>query len=577
MNIFDFIKSQIAILDLIQEYTTLKRAGVYWKGLCPFHGEKTGSFTVSPHRQIFYCFGCHASGDAIGFIAKIENLSQIEAAKFIADRYNLTLPENIQVESSQANANTKEHYFGLCQIVAKWCQQNLKESELAQGYLSSRQITQTIIEQFSIGYFPKGQAALQNLIKFVQKNGLLASDLIEANILQKNQHEGYFSGFEDRIIFPIQDLLGRFCAFGGRVFKPGDERVKYYNSHEHQFFNKRATLFGLNLAKKKIQTTHTIHLVEGYMDCIAMHQAGFVNTVATLGTACTTEHIDIIARLAEQVCILYDGDKAGIQAVERLAGLCWNANLEIKVVELPKGEDPASILAKQIDLGQLIKAAGDIYHFVITKFSIQYANQNLSQKFDASAKISEMINKVSDPLKRNILLQHAAQSLGIATNAFKATQSTPQTNPQNKSPNSGEQTLTEQVLTIFINHPEQFTPKYHYLTSYLNQPSRTILQKLLALKERAGNFDTTILMTELNEEEQGFVRKCLLTYNDMIANETDQILDRFHKQHWKQIVGHIKTLLTQEGADRDKVKQIIENFQTLKSEIVNGGQINHGS
>lgn len=582
MNIFDFIKSQIAILDIVQEYTTLKRAGGYWKGLCPFHGEKTASFTVSPQRQIFYCFGCHVSGDVISFIAKIENCSQIEAAKFIAERTHLELPAQVAQEYQQtaAHASEKERYFALCEIVSDWCQLQLEQTKDARQYLEHRKIDQPTIKDFKIGYFPKGPQALQALIKFAQSHNFLANDLLEMHVIQKN-HDHYFSGFEDRIFFPIQDHLGRFCAFGGRIFRTGDERVKYYNSHEHAYFNKRATLFGLNLAKKAIQQNHSVLIVEGYLDCIAMHKAGFKNTVATLGTACTNEHIDILARLSEKLQVLYDSDKAGLAAVEKLATLCWNANLEIKVVELPTGEDPASYLSNSLhdnpalELKKLILEAKDIYRFVINKTTGQFANQNLGKKVDVSNKIIEMISKVADPIKRNILLQDAAQSLGISVDLLtnqKIANHNFKANQNNNLEFSSNASLENQLFIIFINNPQLFLPKYHYLASYLEAPAKTVLQKLITLKEtHHDHLSLDLLMEQLNENEQGFVRKSLLTYNDKMVSSMDQTLAQFHKKHWKTIVGHIKNLLVQEKSDPEKIRQIIQNFQILKSEIVDGG------
>jgi DNA primase len=581
MNIFDFIKSQIAILDIVQEYTTLKRAGGYWKGLCPFHGEKTASFTVSPHRQIFYCFGCHVSGDVISFIAKSENCSQIEAAKFIAERYNLELPANVAQEYQQIATNTseKERYFALCRMITDWCQLNLEQTKSVRDYLENRHISPQVMQDFKIGYFPKGPQALQALIKFAQNQNFLANDLLDTHIIQKN-HDHYFSGFEDRLIFPIQDHLGRFCAFGGRIFKPGDDRVKYYNSHEHAHFNKRATLFGLSLAKKAIQQAQNVFVVEGYIDCIAMHQAGFKNTVATLGTACTSEHIDILARLADKLQVLYDSDKAGMAAVEKLATLCWNANLEIKVVELPPEQDPASYLGNQLnnqtqDLKKLITEAKDIYRFVISKTTDEFANQNLSKKMEASNKIIEMINKVADPIKRNILLQTAAQTLGMNVDLLALPKAT-NTNLIHQQAINPElavnDSLETQLFIIFINNPHLFLPKYHYLASYLEVPAKTILQKLIALKGAYhDNLSLALLMEKLDEVEQGFVRKSLLTYNDKMVSSIDQTLAQFHKKHWKTIVGHIKSLLVQEKSDPEKIRQIIQNFQVLKSEIVDGG------
>ena len=461
-------------------------------------------------------------------------------------------------------------------MVAQWCKLNLTQSRAAQKYLTDRKIETQVTTDFNIGYFPKGLLAIQNLIKFAQNHNFLASDLIDAHIIQKNS-EHLFSGFEERLIFPIQDHLGRFCAFGGRIFKENDERVKYYNSHEHAFFNKRATLFGLNLAKKAIQAKQDVFLVEGYIDCIAMHQAGFKNVVATLGTACTSEHIDTIARLTNRLHVLYDSDPAGLAAVEKLTALCWNANLEIKVVELPYGEDPASYLNQAQDLTKLINTAKDIYRFVISKTTNQFAHQNLGKKVDVSTKLIEMISKVADPLKRNLLLQDAAQTLGISSDLLILQKPAPFVSEETELDKTPNDPLETQLFMIFINHPELFQPKYHYLASYLTLPAKTILQKLIELKSQYNEVSVAILMANLAEDEQGFVRKSLLTYNDKMVNSIEQTLAQFHKKHWKTIVGHIKHLLVQEKSDQEKVRQIIKNFQVLKSEIIDGGKQDNGN
>jgi DNA primase len=565
MNIFEFVKSQVRILDVIQEYTTLKRAGEYWRGLCPFHGEKTPSFTVSPHRGIFYCFGCHASGDVIGFIAQIENYSQIEATKFLAERYQLTLPET-NLEEIKNSIDAKEKYFKLCNLVMQWCQNNLTQTPEAQQYITTRQINPANQQAFNLGYFPKGQSQILALIKFVQKQGLLADDLLEAHIIAKNQ-QFYYSGFEDRLIFPIYDHLGRCCGFGGRVFRPGDDRVKYYNSHEHAYFNKRATLFGLNLAKKAIQQNQSVILVEGYTDCLALHQAGFKNCVATLGTACTSEHIDTLARLASKLYVCYDGDNAGLQAVEKLATLCWNANLEIQVIELPKGEDPASFLNQAGNLELFIKNAREIYQFVLARSAKTFANYNLTQKIEASQKLIELINKVSDPLKRNLLIQEAARSLGLPIESLQIKTSETKTQCSESESNLS---LEDQLFTAMISDPERFQPKYHYLASYLNPNAQAILQTLISLQKEVNKVTFEILMNNLDSEKQSFVRKNLLSYNDKVGDNLDQILTQFHQKHWKNITSHIKNLLVQEKSDPAKVKQIIENFQILKTEMIDG-------
>ncbi len=270
MDIFSFIKSNVNILDVTKQYANLKKTGLYWKGHCPFHHEKTASFTVSPHRDIFYCFGCSSGGDVITFMSKVEQCSAIDAVKLLADRYNIDLPEDSHIPSI-GSADEKDRYFQLCALVNKWCCEQLQKSPLAKEYLDSRTITHESITYFGIGFFPSGLSSVQSLIRYAQKNNVLADDLLKANILGQAKRVLY-SPFEGRIIFPIKDHLGRFCGFGGRVFKPEDNRAKYYNSKENTYFTKGQLLFGFDLAKQSIQKSESVFLVEGYTDCIAMYQ-----------------------------------------------------------------------------------------------------------------------------------------------------------------------------------------------------------------------------------------------------------------------------------------------------------------
>src|SRR5579871_5907950 len=341
MNIFSFIKERVAILDVVNEYVTLKRAGGYHKGTCPFHHEKTASFTVSPDKHIFYCFGCHLSGDVISFIARIENCSQKDAAQLLAEKYSLELPHNFSFEATEKETEHKNHYFLICKAVATWCHQQLLKNNVAQAYFQRREFTPEMFAYFDIGYFPSGNVAINDLLYAMKRQSILAQDLLDAAILAEGRTT-FYSPFEDRLIFPIKDTLGRYCGFGGRTFKEHDTRPKYYNSRENDYFIKGSLLFNLDKAKKSIQESGKIFLVEGYTDCMAMTQHGIPNTVATLGTACTLEHLKQLARYAEHIFIVYDSDHAGKSAILRLAELSWQVNLEVKVITLPDGEDPAS-------------------------------------------------------------------------------------------------------------------------------------------------------------------------------------------------------------------------------------------
>ena len=432
MNIFNYIKTKIQILDVISEYTSLKRAGNYWKGQCPFHSEKTASFTVSPHKEIFYCFGCHAGGDVITFISKIENYSQIEAAKHLAKTYNIELPEQLTKELV-TNTKEKERYFALCEEVANWCHEELLRSPKAIAYLKNRGFTQQMINLYNLGYFPTGLASIRALTNYINKYSFMQDDLLDAKIIGEGQKATY-SPFEERIIFPIKDIIGRYCGFGGRIFKDGDTRPKYYNSHENIFFNKGALLFGFDIAKKSLNKCDHMFMVEGYTDCIAMSQHGFTNTIATLGTACTQEHLKILSRYVNYIYILYDGDNAGKNAIMRLTELCWQVNIELKVIVLPESEDPASFLNKNGDLNNLISESKDIFFFFIDTICHGFLSKTLSEKLKLANDIIKTINTIQDPLKRDILMQKASKVMQIPIDSITKNNGTSNTGSANNKP-----------------------------------------------------------------------------------------------------------------------------------------------
>ena len=262
-----------------------------------------------------------------------------------------------------------------------------------------------------MGYFPSGSQALKSLLAHVGTKKFVAADLLDWHILEQSKQVLY-SPFQERIIFPISDHLGRACGFGGRIFKPQDERPKYYNSKENEFFTKGSLLFGFDQAKQKIHDTGTVFLVEGYTDCLAMVQAGYANTVATLGTACTLEHLKQLARHAHTLYVLYDGDSAGQKAMLRLADLAWEVNLEPLVITLPADQDPASILATQ-SLEPYVKRAQDIFMYYVDSLGAGFRRLPLGEKLRVAHRLLELIGKIESPLKRDLLLSRASEVLGV--------------------------------------------------------------------------------------------------------------------------------------------------------------------
>lgn len=583
MNLFTYLKTKITILDVISEYTTLKKAGLYYKGQCPFHAEKTASFTISPHKEIYYCFGCHVGGDVISFIARIEHCSQIEAAKHLVERYQIEVPASMHNEWNSKKIDESKHYHAICQLLVEWCCQQLAKSKSAEEYLAHRGITTQSIKEFSIGYFPSGLAKVKELVTFMAKNNILVDDLLEAHILNRGKNV-LFSPFEDRIMFPIADHLGRYCGFGGRIYKPNDTRPKYYNSHENEHFSKGQLLFGLDHAKREIQKNESVFLVEGYTDCIAMAQHGYKNTVATLGTACTLDHLTVLSRYANQMYALYDGDNAGQQAILRIGQLAWQASVDLKVISLPAGEDPASYLGTHKDLGDLVEQAMDIVSFYIKTLGSDFTKKPLAQKLELTRKIVEIISKLDDPLKQDILLESAAQKLGLPFDTLKKELRRMQGMPPHQSKPTLTVATTEMpdmsqcgplenkiFFSIMNNIMLMTSENEEFLVTYLPHPLCDILKKLQEEKSRVRSLGFIQFFEALNPEYQQFVSKTLLKAQDNVQPVVfEQLVTQLQRKHWKVIVNNIKIKLeaAKKVGNDAEVTHIMRDFSQLRKKII---------
>lgn len=573
MSIFDIIKQKVNILSVINEYITLKKIGSYYKGRCPFHSERTASFTVSPDKGIFYCFGCQAGGDVIFFVSKIENCTQLEAAKVIQEKYNIDLSAyNFTLESF----DKKKIYINVHEVFLKWVVKNLNESSLAQDYLTSRSINKNSVETFQIGFMPGGQQAIKSLILFAQKNNILASDLVDIKVLYQGKN-GMYSPFEDRIIFPIKDHLGNLVGFGGRVIKKDDERAKYYNSHDNKFFNKGSLLFGLNLAKSSIQKKNAIFLVEGYLDVILMFQHDFTQSVATLGTACTKEHLSLLARYANRLYLLYDQDNAGQKAIMRVAESCWQVNIDLYVINLPKNDDPASFLAKNLDLKPLILKAKDIFSFYIDALNINFFNSSLSEKMAAVKKIIDIIGNIEDQLKQNILLRRASEIFDINFDILKSSLDSKlglkikegSNDDLAKKDNSCEiidtskiSQLEKKIIATLVNDKVSLKnlsqEDLNFLTLFISESIKNLFIKL-------------VNDNVLNEAEKSLVNKVIIESGN--NNSLEQLILSFYKKQWKVLVDDIKFKIKQAEKydDKELISKLLNDLALLKEKILKRG------
>ncbi len=359
------IKSKLDIVTLISSYIPLERAGVSFKGKCPFHNEKTPSFFVSPERGNYYCFGCHVKGDIFTFVQEFEGIDFRGALKMLADRTGVVLSQH-----SPDEINEKEVVYSLLEQAVFFYQKKLSENGQAREYIAGRGVGEKSIAQFRIGFAP---LEWRGLFEFLKLKGATEKDMLRAGLIKRKEVdpvgdrdvvETYYDTFRGRIMFPINDSSGRTVGFSGRILVPDLRSPKYLNSPETEVFKKSEVLFGLDKAKTDIRLKDYSILVEGQMDLVMMHHAGITNTVASSGTALSLEHLTKLRRLSSRIIMAFDGDGAGFRAADRGATLALSLGMELKIAEMPKGKDPADLAKDDVALLTLcIKSAKHIIDF----------------------------------------------------------------------------------------------------------------------------------------------------------------------------------------------------------------------
>ena len=601
MDLFTFIKNALPIVDVVSGYVNLRNSGHYLKSSCPFHRETDASFTVSPDKQIFYCFGCHASGDVIAFIAKVENVSQFEAAKLLIERHNLVVPDTVDqagVKGLKKNDHeVRDVYTRTCKLVAEWSHQLLLKTPSALLYLHNRGFTDAAIKLFSIGLFPSGINGINSLARDLSSQGVLVKNLLEIGVVAESKAYLY-SPFEERIIFPIKDYLGRHCGFGGRIFRDGDQRPKYYNSKESDFFLKGKLLFGLDQARKALQDASKAFLVEGYMDCAAMVQHGYVNTVATLGTACTHDHLKLLSRYVDRLYVLYDGDNAGQKAILRITELCWDVNIDVYVVILPPKEDPASYLLKYGSLDALIEKADTIFSYFIKSVGAHFNTKSLAEKLQAAEKMLEVIIRISDRLKQDLLLQQAALVMELPLITLKQALTDFHVKQLRKAAASEQyggvadvevndellpeipetDELEEKILFALIDGIEQdavFSLERE-LIPYFSPTVRALIESL-STYIGAKTIDKGLFqryVATLDPAAGNLISRVSVAYHGVVNHAMlEQLVGLFLKHHWKLIVKDMKQKMFEASQNKDTVRlqELFASFSRLKQKFAGKG------
>lgn len=412
----DELVARNPIEDVVGQYVNLRRSGANLFGLCPFHGEKTPSFSVAPDKGIFYCFGCHKGGSVITFQMEIEGLSYPDAVRSLAKRAGMEVPED---EQYQSRYRQQERLWALHKDAARYFHSCLYApmGAAALGYARDRGMTQGTLTRFGIGYAPDSWTGLTDVLR---KKGYTDQELRDSGLVTVSRKNGnLFDRFRDRLMFPIIDVRGNVIGFGGRIMTADKTAAKYLNSPETLIFNKRKNLFALNLAKKS--KLGYLILVEGYMDAIALHQYGFDCAVASLGTALTEDGANLLSRYTQQVVLIYDGDAAGQNATQRAIPMLEKAGLQVKVLQMRDAKDPDEFLKKfgADRFKLLLEESSNRVEYQLRAISKKYDLGDDDQKVKYLQESAELISSLSSSVQREVYAGRVAETAGISLEAMK--------------------------------------------------------------------------------------------------------------------------------------------------------------
>ena len=416
-EIIENIRQSSDIVNIISQYVALKRKGRNYFGICPFHNEKSPSFSVSPDRQIFHCFGCNAGGNVYSFLMKIEGIGFKEAIEQLAERANIQLPK-LENSIDNEKEELKEKVLKINEYAAEYYHQNLykPQSKIAQDYIRQRKLNNDALKNYRLGYSGKFDELYQEL----KKQNFKEKEILESGLVRKNEKGTYYDFYRERLIIPICDVRGRVIAFGGRILIKDDKQPKYINSPENIVYSKGRHLFGLNVAKKG--DTKKLLIVEGYMDVISLHQRGITNVVAPLGTALTEQQGWLLRKNTEQIVLGFDSDDAGLQAKVRSLAVLENMGCDIRILQMEGAKDPDEYIIKygNMRFNNLVDKALSIIEFNVKLLQKDLNLENVKDKIKFLNEIAKLISKVENTIEREVYIEKIAKEYDISKEAIYA-------------------------------------------------------------------------------------------------------------------------------------------------------------
>ncbi len=521
------IKSRANIVDLVSEYVTIKKAGKNYVGLCPFHKEKTPSFTVTPDKQMFYCFGCGEGGNVFAFLMKINQMAYPEAIRHLARKTGVVIPEKASSRTEKDQDSLREQLIRVNQIAAVHYSSNLFSpgGSEAQAYLKKRAIRQDIVRKFRLGFALDGWRHLKD---FLEKQDIPLKTAEQAGLLVLGKEASAYDRFRNRLMFPIEDASGRVVAFGGRSIGSGEP--KYLNSPESSVYVKGRTFYGLNRAREEIRRQGYAILVEGYFDLLQLWNAGITHVVATLGTALTREQVELLGRYTSQVAVLFDPDEAGKKALERSLALFLAGNMQARVVNLPGEYDPDDYVRAfgKSSLLELIARAPSMVDYYVEN---TLGDRGTFEKDrEALRNALTLIRHIDNAAERNLFIKRVSEKLGVDQSIVKREISSYFPDVSIDAKVHERQTESVDLLELSLIHllianPEKISmiAETGILNYFMDPEMKTLGERLGALAARAERFDGIAFISDL---PPGPVREKLLRKAMDEGSHDEKMLDR---------------------------------------------------
>ena len=548
-EIIEEVRQSNDIVDIISQYMHLKRSGRNYFGLCPFHNEKSPSFSVSPDKQIFHCFGCGVGGNVFTFLMKIEGISFIEAVQSLAERANIQLP-TFENSIDSAREELKAKVYKVNEFTATFYHENLYKptAKEAQEYIKKRKLTNDILKSFRIGF----SGRFDELYKALKKEGFNDPEILESGLVNRNDNGTYIDRYRNRLMFPICDARGRVIAFGGRVLD--DSKPKYINSPENIVYSKGRNLFGLNVAKKSQEIKKRILIVEGYMDVISLQQRGIPNVVAPLGTALTQQQGWLLRKNSEQIVLSFDSDEAGLQAKIRALDILQNMGCDIRVLQIDGAKDPDEYIVKygNARFKNLIDKALSIIEFKVKLLKQNLNLENTNDKIKFLNEIAKLISKIDNNIEREIYIENIAKEYEISKEAIYA-----EVNKLTYSGNKSEKILDKPKPVITHKRVEVLVPEAIMkrentvlailltgdlgifqiikqnikIDDFKDELNNQIAQKMYEEFEK-GNSNINAILDKMNEEEQNHITEILADDYELddIEKAIDDVMQSYEKE-----------------------------------------------